>query len=47
MPRGGDRGKVHTRAGRKPYPRRLAGGSSDRTVQLWDCRRGSNRLPVD
>jgi hypothetical protein len=22
--------------GRKPYPRCLAGGSSDRTVQLWD-----------
>jgi hypothetical protein len=35
MSRGGDRGKVHTRTGRKPYPRCLAGGSSDRTVQLW------------
>jgi hypothetical protein len=36
MSRGGDRGKVHTRTGRKPYPSCLAGGSNDRTVQLWD-----------
>jgi hypothetical protein len=44
MSRGDDRGKVHTRDGREAYPRCLAGGSSDRTVKLWDWPPPVNRL---
>ena len=36
MSPGGDRSKIHTRDGSKPYPRCLTGGSSHTTVQLWD-----------
>jgi hypothetical protein len=33
--------------GRKPYPRCLASGSSDRTVRQWVGHRPSGRLPAD
>jgi hypothetical protein len=43
-----DRGKVHPAGtGRKPYPRCLASGSSDRTVRQWVGHRPSGRLPAD